>query len=163
MLLGCEEGGSANQEALETLQQVETAWAARSEQERSLYCFTENKQSMVGEERTVTLVEHGAVTELHYRRTQGLDANLVEEWTERDAELGSHHRPVRTMEDVFTYCRKIIDSPLEEYSPTLTAAANGLLENCFVEMDDGCIDDCSYGIRLSSIAFGEGCKALLQE
>mgnify|MGYP001339103495 CR=1 FL=1 len=182
MLNGCDDGGDSTSKALADLQTAEATWEALPASQQATYCFEEYYTFFSGStERLVTLVENDTVTELHYDRTERYvdgeqvePPQVVDTWIEHDSEVGSHSKPARTIEEIFSTCREIILDANQQLGKDSTASVEvderGMLISCMRERAN-CQDDCSVGVSLrgvagtdrSTLTFGEdACQALLE-
>lgn len=111
-----------------------------------------------GNDTTVT-VENGAVVKRAYRAWENNNETGIPttttEWTEEGATLGSHTEvgPLQTLDDLYDVCENdILTVDESDNTITLTFDDSGILATC-VYVPNGCQDDCSVGINLSSVTF----------
>ncbi len=106
--------------------------------------------------QTTITVSNGKVTQRHfkYTSTSGM-INVppeVVEWTENETEIGSHTSAAAalTLDEVYDKARSEWLIKRENVKTYLETKNNGLISSCgYVE--DGCMDDCFYGINIRSI------------
>jgi len=84
--------------------------------------------------------------------SMGLAPKLVE-WKETAGKLGSHKSgaSLKLMERLYRECAKILKADKSKNNLTLTFDKSGLLNYC-VSAPKGCMDDCSSGVKISSIS-----------
>jgi len=106
--------------------------------------------------QTTITVSNGKVTQRHfkYTSTSGM-INVppqVVEWTENGTEISSHTSGAAawTLDEVYDKARNEWLIKRESAKVYLETKNNGLISSCgYVE--DGCMDDCFWGINITSI------------
>jgi len=107
--------------------------------------------------QTDITVTSGKVTQRHFKYTSvaGLENIPAEalEWTENENEINSHTNSgadALTLDQVYEKARTEWLIKRKDFSVYFEANNNGLISSCGY-VPDGCMDDCFYGITISSV------------
>jgi hypothetical protein len=125
-------------------------WEALRDASRGTYAYSVPFQSWTGARtRTRFRVENDRVVERSFTY-HGQDGEVIENWTETGAALGSHPHgaPVRLIDDLYDVCAdEVLTVDPGENDITLTFDDRGILDTCTYFPDD-CADDCATGVTL---------------
>jgi hypothetical protein len=106
--------------------------------------------------QTTITVTNGKVTQRHFKYTSTLGMiNVppqVVEWIENDTEISSHTSGAAalTLDEVYDKARNEWLIKRENAKTYLETNNNGMISSCGYE-EDGCMDDCFWGINITSI------------
>ncbi len=134
------------------------AWELQADDAGHNYTWTDEYTGFSGySTRTRVVVRNGVPTERHYK-AQHMDGGPTDGWVEVGPdELHTHTQGTEAvpMETLYDECKtEILTLDPNEYSISLSFDDRGLLSNCsaFPKL---CMDDCSFGPRVSELVFDE--------
>lgn len=145
------------------LKKSEDVWKAFRESSGNTYRYTVSFQSWTGTgTETVISVAEGKVVRRAFRYTgiQNLPENFPEaelEWVENENELGKHEHSAAqpmTLDEVYSKAKNEWLVKRSDAKTYFTAENAGMISSAgYVE--DGCMDDCFRGIRVTAITAGK--------
>ena len=142
-------------EPLNTLHQSKKTWKALKKANNGEYTYSRSFQSWTGFKYiTRFTVKNDIVNKREYDFSS--DPSTGSTWVEEGADVGTHQEghDVLLIEQLYEHCAKeVLTKDRASHSIFFELDSNGLLKRC-IDVPKNCADDCSFGVEIENITFG---------